>query len=176
MSNSINKFNIIFFVGFLLISAVFSCNGSHKKLDRLDGHSQGKLVFDTITGSNSKVVGATIDGKRQGLFINYDENGKIFSCHTYINDSLTGEAIGYFEDGTISFRGFLKNGQREGEWILYYGKDRIAEKGNFNNGEKIGIWEFYIVEGLLDKKIEYYKDGTKKIILDNKLTPPVPKN
>ena len=42
------------------------------------------------------------------------------------------------------------------------------------NGLKIGIWEYYIEEGKLDKKIEYLKDGTKKIIQDNHLTPPVP--
>lgn len=147
---------------------ILSCKHEEKK--------EGKLIFEKQSDINSKVIGATINGKKQGLWISYSDSGKISSYETYINDSLTGETIGFFEDGTVSSRGNLKDGQREGEWILYYSKNRIAEKGNYSNGNKIGVWEYYIEEGKLDKKIEYLKDGTKKILQDNHLTPPTPAN
>jgi antitoxin component YwqK of YwqJK toxin-antitoxin module len=134
----------------------------------------GKLIFEKSSDVIKRAIGATINGKKQGLWISYSDSGKVSSCEIYINDSLTGETIGYFEDGTVSSRGTLKNGQREGEWIQYYSKDRIAEKGRYSSGNKIGVWEYYIEEGKLDKKIEYLNDGTKKIVEDNHLLPPTP--
>ena len=146
---------------------ILSCKQQEEKKD-------GKLIFEKPSDANTRVVGATINGKKQGLWISYNDSGRVSSCDIYINDSLTGESIGYFEDGTVSSKGTLKNGRREGEWIQYYSKDRIAEKGSYSNGNKIGVWEYYVEEGKLDKKIEYLKDRTEKILQDNHLTPPTP--
>lgn len=151
----------------MLACMVLSCKQREEKKD-------GKLVFERPSDVNTRVIGATINGKREGLWISFSDSGKVSSCEIYIKDSLTGETIGYFEDGTVSSRGTLKNGQREGEWIQYYSKDRIAEKGRYSSGSKIGVWEYYIEEGRLDKKIEYLNDGTKRIIEDNHLLPPTP--
>jgi antitoxin component YwqK of YwqJK toxin-antitoxin module len=163
---NINK-GIYFFCIAISILAIASCRQREYKED-------SRLVFERDNDINTRVVGVSVSGKRQGLWINYDCRGRIVSFDTYVNDSLTGESIGYFENGEVLSMGRLKNGEPEGEWTLYYGKDRVAEKGSYTNGHKIGIWEYYIEEGKLDKRIEYLKDGAKKIIQDNHLTPPVP--
>lgn len=151
----------------LIIGVSVSCNQKEPK-------TEGKLVFKEMPDGNKRVIGAMINDKKQGLWVSYDDSGRVTSHDTFINDSLTGESIGYFEVGTISSIGNLKNGQREGEWIIYYEKDKIAQKGSYKNGYQLGIWEYFIEEGKLDKKVEYFKDGTKKNIEDNHLTPPVP--
>ena len=169
MSKNISNITVQLCFNAMLLCMILSCKQQEEK-------NEGKLVFEKLPDVSTRVIGATINGKKQGLWISYNDSGRVSSCDTYINDSLSGESIGYFEDGTVSSKGVLKNGQREGEWIQYYGKDKIAEKGSYHNGDKIGIWEYYIEEGKLDKKVEYLKDGTKKIIQDNHLTPPVPNN
>ena len=152
----------------LIISyAILSCTQQEAKNDT-------KLVFKKLPDTTEIIIGATINGKKQGLWITYNDSGRISSCDTYINDSLTGESIGYFEDGTVLSRGVLKDGQREGEWSLYYGKNRTAEKGRYFRGKKIGIWEYYTEDGKLDRKVEYDEVVNRKILEDNHLTPRVP--
>lgn len=167
MSKNINNITIQLFCYLMLAGMILSCEQQEEKKD-------GKLIFEKPANVDTKVIGATIDGKKQGLWISYSDSGSVASCEIYINDSLTGETIGYFENGTISSRGTLKNGQREGGWIQYYSNNKIAEKGRYSNGKKIGVWEYYIEEGKLDKKIEYLNDGTEKIIEDDNLMPPTP--
>ena len=149
----------------LLVTLFTACKPQSSNLE-------AKLNYD----SSSRVIGATIAGKKEGLWITYNDSGRVFFYSIYINDSLQGETIGFFENGIISFKGLYKNGERDGEWVMYYDQEKIAEKGRYKEGKKIGIWEYYIIEGKLDKKLEHFEDGTQKIIEDHHLTPPVPEN
>jgi antitoxin component YwqK of YwqJK toxin-antitoxin module len=167
MLKNINSISTKFLCTAIVVFMLISCT-------QQEVGSEGKLVFEKLTDSSTRISGATINGKKQGLWINYNDSGRVSSYDTYVNDSLSGESIGFFSDGTISSKGVLKNGQREGEWILYYDKDKIAEKGSYHNGNKVGVWEYYIEEGKLDKQIEYDKGGKQKDLEDNHLMPPVP--
>lgn len=151
---------------------VVSCNNKEKQ-----NQAESKLVMQKMPDGTINVIGAMINGKKEGLWIKYDDSGRLSSQETYIHDSLTGESINYHDDGkTISSKGRVVNNQMEGEWIFYYNANTIAQKGNYENGNQIGIWEYYTLEGKLDKKVEYLKDGTKRIIQDNHQTPSVPNN
>lgn len=162
------KNNITRFAFGGLVTFLFStCQEQERNAD-------AKIVTKKMTDGSIKAIGATINGKKEGLWINYDDSGWLSSHDTYINDSLTGETIGYFESGAILSKGSLKNGQREGEWIIYYDVNKPKSKGNYKNGYRVGIWEYYTEDGRLDKKVEYLKDGTKRILQDNHLTPPIP--
>lgn len=167
MSKSISNISINVFCTAIVVCMLVSCA-------QQEVESEGKLVFEKLPDASTRITGATVNGKKQGLWINYDDSGSVSSYDTYVNDSLTGESIGFFSDATISSKGVLKNGQREGEWILYYDNGKIAEKGSYHIGNKVGVWEYYIEDGKLDKIIEYDKDGKQKIIKDNHLMPPVP--
>lgn len=167
MLKRISNTRIIFYCAALSVCVILSCT-------QYQASSEGKLVFENLSDVSMKISGAIINGKKQGLWINYDDRGKVSSYQIYINDSLTGESMGYFSDGVISSKGQLKNGERDGNWVLYYDRDKIAEKGAYQMGRKIGIWEYYIEEGKLDKKIKYIKNGKQKVLEDNHLMPPVP--
>jgi hypothetical protein len=137
-------------------------------------HGEVKLVTQKIANGTTKVIGAIIYGKKQGMWVKYDDSGRISSSYTYVNDSLIGEEITYWEDGKIALRHYLKNDEIQGEWIGYhdYEKNKIAEKGSYKNGNKVGVWEYYIEDGRLDKKIEY-TNKKEKIILNNHLSPEI---
>ena len=169
MSNKINNNSSrIFCLSVISICILLSCNNNQGK---------AKLITKKLPNGITKVIGATINGKKEGMWINYDDSGRISSCYTYINDSLLGQEISYWEDGTISSKRFLKGNEIQGEWIEYYDfdKTRIAKKGVYKNGKKIGVCEYYLEDGRLNKKIEYSEKG-EKVVLDNHLMPPTPSN
>lgn len=168
MLSQIKDSTIILYFTVVATCIILSCNRKQENV-------VAQLVTRKMPNGTTKVLGATINGKKQGLWIDYDDSGRVSSNYTYVNDSLQGEAIHYWADGTIASQGCIKNGQREGEWIEYYNydKNKIAQKGSYKNGDKIGMWEYYIEDGRLNRKIEYTDTG-KKVVLDNHLLPPVP--
>lgn len=131
-----------------------------------------KLETIKLNNGVTKVIGATINGKKQGMWILYDDSGRITSNRTYVNDSLLGEEIDYWENGKISSRRYLKGEEIEGEWVQYYDfdKNKLAQKGSYRAGNKIGIWEYYIEDGRLNKKVNYTDTG-EVILVNNHLIP-----
>jgi antitoxin component YwqK of YwqJK toxin-antitoxin module len=160
--NNIRYFSVITFS-----LAFFSC-GQQKEKER------ALLVTKIMPNGNIKVIGATINNKKEGLWITYDDSGRLSSQNTYIHDNLTGESISYWENGEVSSKGNIVNDQMEGDWTFFYGNNKIAQKGSYLNGNKIGIWEYYTERGNLDRKIEFFKGGEKKVVEDNHLSPPTP--
>ena len=151
----------------LFIGFFFSCN-------RQDHTREPKLISTKFPDGTIKEAGATIDGKKEGMWLEY-YNGHISAQRCYVDDSLSGESIDYNENGEIFIRQTFKNGQEDGNYILYsdFKKGKIGEQGNYKNGHKIGVWEYYLEDGRLNKKIEY-NGKNEKVIMDNHLLPPTP--
>lgn len=159
---------MIVFLSFLI--NIYSCR------TKTNEHSIASLVFQKFPGNLQKVRGVTINNRKEGLWIDYYENGLISTEKCYIHDSISGECINFHDDGqTILSKGYLLNNKFEGEWVFYYDKNFVAEHGIYHNNKKIGIWEYYTIEGKLDKKIKFFEDGSNKIIEDHHLMPAVPK-
>jgi hypothetical protein len=74
-----------------------------------------------------------MDGKKQGYWEEYRDNGKLDSKGSYIND------------------------EKDGYWEYYDIFGKLESKGNYNNGYQDGIWEFYYSNGNLMSK-ELYDD------------------
>jgi hypothetical protein len=165
MLNITNKVKFIIIINLVLIMSE-SC----QKQDKCPN-----ALFVKIKLSNGKtaIKGVTINGKKEGLWLDYDYDGNLVSQSIYFNDKLNGESIGYYETGNILSDGLMKDGLRDGNWIVYFNNGKIAEKGRYLNDKKVGVWEYYINAGLLNKKIEYSKD-VEKVILDNHYLPPPP--
>ena len=159
----ISEINIVYII--ITIMVCVSCSHNQDK-------AASKIVFQKMRDGSKKVIGATINNKKEGLWIEYDDSGRLATHYTYIHDSLLGEAINYGEEGKIVSTGILKNDQREGAWVEYYNydKNKIAEKGSYNKGDKIGVWEYYIEDGRLNRKIDY-SNKEQKVILNNHLLP-----
>jgi antitoxin component YwqK of YwqJK toxin-antitoxin module len=147
---------------------MFSCNSENSP-------PSVKLETKVISSKVARVVGARVNGLKEGMWIDYNEDGSIGRCYTYVHDSLIGEEIKFGESGDIFSRRFLNGNKLEGEWVVYHDflRNHIAEHGAYKNGRKVGIWEYYIDDGRLDKKIEYRGD-TSVILINNKLDFEIP--
>ena len=108
----------------------------------------------------------THDGKQDGYWESYWDNGELASKGSYVD----GKKEGYWEyyaDGKLTAKGSYINGKEEGIWEYYYDNGKLFGKGSYINGEKEGIWEYYYENGKLYSK-ELYKNS--KVIKELPLT------
>jgi len=94
--------------------------------------------------SNSKQYEySLLNGKLNGKFIKYYENGKIEIIKNFINGIENGEHKEFNEKGNILYEGIMKNGKRNGIFTYYYydeDNDELILKltTNYIEGKKNG--------------------------------------
>ena len=94
-----------------------------------------KFTDVPFTGEVSgRYKGKFENGKKDGLWVNYHENGQLRS------------------------KGNWKNGKKDSLWEWYFENGQLWEKANFKDGELEGIWELFNRDGSL-LIIHNWKDG-----------------
>ena len=98
-----------------------------------------------ITGTSQ---GLLKNGKEEGYWVIYHDNGQLWS------------------------KGKYKNGNREGYWEIYHQNGMLLTKGNYKNNKKQGVFHFYDNMGAFvemmsgtfkdDHDIYWYKKFEKK--------------
>ena len=88
-----------------------------------------------------------VTGSKQGSFKNGKEEGP------WVN---------YWDNGQLRLKGDYKNGTSDGPWVTYYENGQLRSKGDFKNGTQEGPWVCYKRDGTVDEEITgTYKDGAK---------------
>ena len=128
-----------------------------------DGLYYEKFTDIPFTGEvTGREQGSFKNGKKEGAWIGYWEDGQLYYKGNYKNDEREGAWVGYFENGQLSFKENYKNGKEEGEYISYWGDGRLLTKGNFKNGKATGAWVGYLKDGTVFKEwTGTFKDGVK---------------
>ncbi len=130
-----------------------------------------------------RMEGNYTNGLRNGVFKQYDKQGKLLSIEQYVDDVLVEgeEATGipdirqeFYSDGQLRTIGSYQNGKKQGTFRNYdpRGKEEIAylfeqdvkvAEGQLDSlGRKIGAWQFYYPDGQIRHKGSYklgLKDG-----------------
>jgi antitoxin component YwqK of YwqJK toxin-antitoxin module len=75
-----------------------------------------------------------ISGKREGLYRQYNDNGKLIFEMTYKSDKEHGPVKIYYADGTIRETGTFINGLKEGSWIEYDTRGGVVKNEVFRAG------------------------------------------
>ena len=88
-----------------------------------------------LTGKNKGLIK---NGKREGVWFSYWNNGQLYS------------------------KGNYKNGKKEGAWVFYWDIGQLMRKGNYKNGKREGAWVEYEKDGTLDRERSgIYKNGLR---------------
>jgi len=87
------------------------------------------------------------DGKQNGEYVEYYQNGQISYKYNFKAGKQHGEFVWYNEDGTLVKKANYVDGIQHGEWITYHDNGQIHTKGNFVNGEEDGEWISYDEDG-----------------------------
>ena len=99
-----------------------------------------------------------MDGKKDGIWEYYWDNGILEGKGNYKNDLRDGLWEEYFSDGKLRYRGNYKNDLRDGIWEFYHENGKLYCKGLYNDGSQNALWEFYHENGQLHRKITYIND------------------
>jgi hypothetical protein len=81
---------------------------------------------------------------------------------SYKNGKKEGAWVFYHENGQLRFKENFKNGELDGAWVSYYENGQLRSKGNFKNGKKDRSWVRYEENGTVQKRLTgMFKDGIK---------------
>lgn len=88
-----------------------------------------------------------IKGLKEGKATSYYLNGKIFKIETYLGNQLTGPYKEYYNNGNLKVSGNFLNWKRDGLWEEFYENGTRKSKGTYSNDHQIGYWEYYYSTG-----------------------------
>lgn len=117
-----------------------------------------KIVEETIEsypdGSPKIVRCFKDDGKTRILFKEtlYYSNHQKYMEGEYKNGKRDGKWISWFQNGNKWSVGYFTEGLDDGERTVYYEDGKKYFYGKYKDGKKIGIWKFWDEEGKLTKE------------------------
>ena len=104
---------------------------------------------------NMFMTGKYVDGKKEGEWKTYTEEGYLWKKHTYRNGQLNGKFVNYYtKTGVEETVGNYVNGKKSGNWNSYYSSGRKKLSGDYSNGHRQGVFT------------EWYENGQKKSVIN----------
>ena len=136
------QITILFTITFiaLLSSPSWSKNRSLDDLIFRDGLHYEKFSTAPYTGQ--------VKGLTNGWFVNGKKNGQ----WTY-----------WYEEGQLERRGMYENGKETGEWTFWYENGQLYMIGSYQSGKSIGSWTIYWENGRVFSQIEHIWNNQKWI-------------
>jgi antitoxin component YwqK of YwqJK toxin-antitoxin module len=164
-----------------LVTAIIMYKGgfikSIEKINQYDAQGNKEGLWQTFYPDGTvKWEGTYMDGKREGYFKTYSENGSLKTIDKYINDVLQVNApelaklevkTDYYPDGKIKSTGPYKNGQPFGAHRMYdengavikaqvYDSGRVVAEGVLDEGNlQQGNWKEYHENGQISAEGSY---------------------
>ena len=123
-----------------------------------DGKQNG--LFQMYTEDGILIDNANFkDGERDGVTEQfYNDTGKLRVSANYKNGVLEGEFKAYYPNGNLQGEVNYVNGEMNGEFKEYHENKKIRLSGSYKNSLQEGEWKFYLEDGTLESIINY-KDG-----------------
>ena len=109
------------------------------------------------------------DGKREGVWREFDEEGNVINSQTYKKGGLISEGVvgtdgkrrgeykEFYADSTLRAEGLFIDGLRSGEWKFYYHNGQLQEVGTYKEGGPDGVWIWYHDNGQKQIEEQFYK-------------------
>ncbi|MGH7933607.1 MAG: toxin-antitoxin system YwqK family antitoxin [Candidatus Binataceae bacterium] len=103
-----------------------------------------------------------VDGKpvKDGLFIVYGDGSDPMIKGQYHDGRQDGQWTIFYENGRRQSLDHYKDGMQDGAHISWYANGAKAIEGNYKNGKREGVWTQWDPTGLTSHK-QVYKDGAK---------------
>lgn len=131
---------------FLLFLTVFSCsNEPEKMIEEIypDGTPKVEKYYNTIDGNKQLVKEIT-----------YYSNHKKRYEGEYKNGKRNGKWMYWYENGSIWSEGYFKNDLSDGKRIVWRGNGKKYYEGTYKDGKQVGRWKFWDENGKLTKIVD----------------------
>ena len=117
-------------------------------LVKLDG-----LYYKEFTGKiTGKEQGIIKNGKREGPWIYYYDNGQVMCKGTWKDGKHQGPWVYYWDNGQVFSKGTYKDGKREGLWIGKYPNGYLMSKRTYKDGKQEDTWIHYQRDGSVKRR------------------------
>ena len=73
--------------------------------------------------------------------------GQLQYKRTYKDGKKDGPWIGYHDNGQLWSKGTFKDGKEDGPWVYYHDNGQLYSKGTYKDGKKVGPWVYYNKDG-----------------------------
>ena len=138
----IKKIGLIF-----LLAVLAGCSNIENQMKNtenavfaLDKSSSGKMVVLYPDRQKIKTAGTLVEGKLQGKYTEYYENGNLLLVTAYENGKQNGYIKKYYSNGNVEIKGRMKNNLAEGKFTFFYENGSRQSIKNF----KEGIYDGYL--------------------------------
>ena len=112
-----------------------------------------------VTG---KSQGRIKKGKKDGPWVNYQDNRRIESKVTFKDGKADGPWVEYYGNGQLWWKVTYKDGKKGGPSVTYFPDGQLWFKGTYKDGKLDGPWVKYREDGTVDETwTGTYKDGVK---------------
>lgn len=89
------------------------------------------------------------NGKRNGDFYRYFENGNLDTYCIYVNDSIEGVETMYTPNGEKKQECTYARGKKNGPYKVYHRNGQVMTEGSFKNDLFDGQWTYYDDRGII---------------------------
>jgi antitoxin component YwqK of YwqJK toxin-antitoxin module len=119
----------------------------------LNGKKNGVWTEFQNNGAIKTMTGY-VNGLKEGMFIEVNNNGQVVKKCEYHNNLRHGQYM-EFEYMSTKEERFYQNDKLEGTVKIYYSGGKIMEEGSYKNGTRHGISKWYDQEGNVTIEYEY---------------------
>lgn len=117
-----------------------------KRMEKFDGNN---ILLES---------GEMLNDMKTGTWTTYHPDGRIKSISTYINGKLDGVFVNFTERGHVQLQTFYKDGLLHGSYTTYNSGTRKSEERFYNMGKLDGISRQYDNLGKIQKEIGFKND------------------
>ena len=142
--------HLLIIFSLLLTSVSWSKDVDYNDLVKRNGLYYEKFTNEPFTGKTTgRIQKNYINGKFEGEWLEYYENGQLKIKRNYKDDKLEGESLWYHKNGQLESKGNFKDDKKEGEWLHYRSNGKLWRKYYYKDGKKDGNWTWYDTYGNL---------------------------
>ena len=91
------------------------------------------------------------DGKKNGKWTEWYENGQMASEGSYQEDKKIGKWTAWHENGQMASKGSYQEDKKNGKWTAWYKNGQMASEGSYQEDKKNGKWTEWYENGQIFK-------------------------
>ena len=125
----------------------------------IDGLLFKKFTDVPFTGTvEGQFQGSVKDGKREGSWKHYHDNGRLESKGEFKNNNKDGFWVEFYDDGKTKSKNTFKNGGSFRDCVFYHPNEQIMSIGVIENDQREGVWKTFHKNGSMELRENTWGD------------------
>ena len=117
-------------------------------------------IFSLFDDGINESEGSLKNGKLDGEWIEWYNNGQMLIKENYLNGIKDGSYSSWNDNGQKLVQGIFRNGDQDGLWTYWYENGQKEKEMTFSKGKMNGLWTWFYKNGSIKGK-GTYKNGQK---------------